>query len=321
MALRPAPLRSLAADADLTPLWQAIHDRLSTGTGTDPAGIATVPAPTLGTVAALRSWLDTPVQRRQGRTSVPHTPTGLKVPLAPLLKALGVPEDELQPLVERAVGRDVVNRKERRLTTVQLRQDLKDYTAARLPHLPRLRARLAVGVDEDTASDIRRLTDALASLTRQLPHRPPRTLAKLAHDHAGDPHYYAAIWCRYCARRPPQSVLSRRRTLGFWPLLCPCAPQSRAADIFARICHAGAVRLASRYLSPGPEADRQAARSTSRSAGTCFRLRGRRRQLATTRNSWGGRCRTRSGWRCSGRPYGRLPALPWSLTRARRCAP
>jgi uncharacterized protein (TIGR02679 family) len=112
------------------------------------------------------------------------------VPLAPLLKALGLPEHGLQPLVERAVGRDVVNRKERRFTTAQLRQDLKDYTAARLPHLPRLQARLAVGADEDTASDTRRLTDALASITRQLPHRPPRTLAKLAHDHAGDPHYF-----------------------------------------------------------------------------------------------------------------------------------
>jgi uncharacterized protein (TIGR02679 family) len=185
-----ADVNILATDADLTPLWQAIHDRLSTGT--DPAGIATVtvPAPTPGTVAALRSWLDTPAQRRQGRTSVPHTPKGLKVPLAPLLKALGLPEHGLQPLVERAVGRDVVNRKERRFTTAQLRQDLKDYTAARLPHLPRLQARLAVGADEDTASDTRRLTDALASITRQLPHRPPRTLAKLAHDHAGDPHYF-----------------------------------------------------------------------------------------------------------------------------------
>ncbi|MEV7374682.1 DUF2399 domain-containing protein [Streptomyces sp. NPDC090301] len=180
----------LATDSDLTPLWQAIHDRLSAGT--DPAHITnvTVPTPTPGTVAALRSWLDTPAQRRQNRTSVPHTPKGLKVPLAPLLKALGLPEHDLQPLVERAVGHPVVNRKERRLTTAQLRQDLKDYIADRLPHLPRLQARLTFGADQDTASDTRRLIDALASLTRQLPHQPPRTLAKLAHDHAGDPHYF-----------------------------------------------------------------------------------------------------------------------------------
>lgn len=186
-----ADVNLLATDPDLTPLWHAVHDRLSAGTEPTNIVTVTVPAPTPGTVAALRPWLDTPAQRRQGRTSVPHAPKGLKVPLGPLLKALGMTEHDLQPLVERAVGRDVVNRKDRRLTAAQLRQDLQSYAADRLAHLPQLQARLtSTGVDEAAAPDTHRLIDTLASLTRQLPHTPPRTLAKLAHDHAGDPHYF-----------------------------------------------------------------------------------------------------------------------------------
>ncbi|MFF4590476.1 DUF2399 domain-containing protein [Streptomyces sp. NPDC001388] len=180
----------LAADPELAPLWQAIHDRLSTGTA--PADIATITVPTLapGAVAALRSWLDTPDQRRRGRTRVPHTDRGVKVPLHPLLDALGLTTDDLQPLVEDAVGRTVVNRKHGRLAADKLRQELDRYADAQLPHLPRLRARLTLGADQDTAPEIRRLIDALASLTRHLPHTPPRALARLAHDHAGDPHYF-----------------------------------------------------------------------------------------------------------------------------------
>ncbi|MEV7434027.1 DUF2399 domain-containing protein [Streptomyces griseoviridis] len=180
----------LAADPELAPLWQAIHDRLSAGN--IPADIATVTVPDLapGAVAALRSWLDTPAQRRRGRTRVPHTDRGVKVPLHPLLDTLGLTTDALQPLVEDAVGRAVVNRKHGRLAAAELRQALTRYADARLPNLPRLRARLVSGADEETAAELRRLIDALASITRHLPHKPARTLAKLAHDHAGDPHYF-----------------------------------------------------------------------------------------------------------------------------------
>ncbi|MEV3972786.1 DUF2399 domain-containing protein [Streptomyces sp. NPDC050698] len=180
----------LAADPELAPLWQAIHDRLSAGS--TPADIATVTVPDLapGAVAALRSWLDTPAQRRRGRTRVPHTDRGVKVPLHPLLDTLGLTTDTLQPMVEDAVGRAVVNRKHGRLAAAELRQELTRYADARLPHLPRLRARLTSGADDETAAEMRRLIDALASITRHLPHKPPRTLAKLAHDHAGDPHYF-----------------------------------------------------------------------------------------------------------------------------------
>ncbi|WP_432590512.1 DUF2399 domain-containing protein [Streptomyces sp. HD1123-B1] len=180
----------LAADPELTPLWQAIHDRLSAGTA--PADIATITVPGLvpGAVAALRSWLDTPAQRRRGRTCVPDTDRGVKVPLRPLLQALDLPIDDLQALVEDAVGRKIINRRHGRLAADERRQELAHYANARLPHLPRLRARLTSGADQDAELETRRLIDALASLTRHLPHTPPRTLAKLAHDHAGDPHYF-----------------------------------------------------------------------------------------------------------------------------------
>ncbi|NMI54247.1 MULTISPECIES: DUF2399 domain-containing protein [unclassified Streptomyces] len=186
-----ADLDLIATDPDLAPLWQAVHDRLSAGK--TPADITTITVPALSpnAVAALRSWLDTPTQRRRGRTSVPHTPHGLKVPLRPLLDALDLPAEQLQPLVERAIGRKVVNRKNDRLESALLRQELWDYAATRLPHLPLLLARLkATGFENDAAPQIRRLVDALCTLTRELPHQRPRTLAKLAHDHAGDPHYF-----------------------------------------------------------------------------------------------------------------------------------
>ncbi|WP_050493455.1 DUF2399 domain-containing protein [Streptomyces sp. NRRL B-1381] len=180
----------LAADPELAPLWQAIHDRLSAGSA--PADIVTVTVPDLapGAVAALKSWLDTPAQRRRGRTRVPRTDRGVKVPLPPLLDALGLATDTLQSLVEDAVGRAVINRRHGRLATAELRRELMHHAQEQLPHLPRLRARLTSGADEESAAAMRRLIDSLASITRCLPHTPPRALAKLAHDHAGDPHYF-----------------------------------------------------------------------------------------------------------------------------------
>lgn len=186
-----ADLTLIADDPDLAPLWRAIHDRLSAGN--DPADIATVTVPDLppGGAAALRSWLDTPAQRRRGRTRVPRTPRGTKIPLRELLAVLDLPPDQIQALVERAVGRPIVNRKNSRLQSAQLRLELWEYAATRLSHLPLLLARLkSAGIEDDAATQTRRLIDALAALTRELPHQRPRTLAKLAHDHAGDPHYF-----------------------------------------------------------------------------------------------------------------------------------
>lgn len=182
-----ADLDLIANDPDLAPLWQAVHNRLSAGKTSADIATVTVPVLTPNGVAALRSWLDTPAQRRRGRTLVPHTPNGHKVPLRPLLAALDLPVDQLQPFVESAVGHKVVNRREDRLESAQLRQNLWDHAATQLPHLPMLLARLkAAGLDNDAAPQTRRLIDALCALTRELPHRRPRTLAKLAHDHAGD---------------------------------------------------------------------------------------------------------------------------------------
>ncbi|MFE6129183.1 DUF2399 domain-containing protein [Streptomyces sp. NPDC056437] len=186
-----ADLNLIAADPDLAPLWQAVHARL--GAGHDPADIATVTVPDLPPqgMAALRSWLDTPAQRRRGRTSVPHTSRGVTVPLPALLAVLGLPADQLRNLVERAVGRSVVNRKKTRLQSAQLRLELWEYAATQLPHLPALLGRLkSAGLEDAAATEMRRLIDALASLIRELPCTRPRTLAKLAHDHAGDPHYF-----------------------------------------------------------------------------------------------------------------------------------
>ncbi|MEW2400330.1 DUF2399 domain-containing protein [Streptomyces sp. NPDC046862] len=186
-----ADLTLIADDPDLAPLWRAIHDRLSAGN--DPADIATVTVPDLppGGAAALRSWLDTPAQRRRGRTRVPRTPGGTKVPLRELLVVLALAPDQLQSLVERAVDRPVVNRKNSRLQSAQLRLELWEHAATQLSHLPLLLARLkSAGIEDEAVTQTRRLIDALASLTRELPHQRPRTLAKLAHDHAGDPHYF-----------------------------------------------------------------------------------------------------------------------------------
>ncbi|MFJ7593026.1 TIGR02679 domain-containing protein [Streptomyces sp. NPDC097617] len=182
----------IAVDPDLAPLWQTVHDRLSAGSA--PADIATVTVPDLtpGAVAALRSWLDTTAQRRSGRTCVPQTSAGgTRVPVRALLTVLGLPVEALQPLVERAVGRGVVNRKNHRLRSASLRQELWQYAETRLPHLPQLRARMkSSGLENGAVEETRRLIDSLADLTRKLPSTPPRALAKLAHDHAGDPHYF-----------------------------------------------------------------------------------------------------------------------------------
>ncbi|MGW8847974.1 DUF2399 domain-containing protein [Streptomyces xiamenensis] len=186
-----ADLDLIADDPDLAPLWAAIHARLSAGQ--PPETIASVRVPELppaGT-ATLRSWLDTTTRRRSVRSAVAIGPTGVRVPLRELLTVLGLTADHLPTLVERAVGHPVENRAADRRTAATLRQELWDYTSQALPHLPALVARIrTAGVTDDDLASVRRLVDALAAATSQLPHIPAVSLAKLSHDCAGDPHYF-----------------------------------------------------------------------------------------------------------------------------------
>jgi uncharacterized protein (TIGR02679 family) len=183
-------LSLVTGDADLAPLWAAIHDRLCSGA--DPASIATVRVaglPAAG-VATLRSWLDTTTRRRRGPSAVVTGHAGVSVPVREFLEILGVGPGHLVLLAERATGRPVLSRADARTDAAQLRQELWAYAAARLSGLPGLTARLrAAGVGDDDMA-VRRLIDALASAVQQLPCDPPISLAKMAHDCAGDPHFF-----------------------------------------------------------------------------------------------------------------------------------
>jgi uncharacterized protein (TIGR02679 family) len=102
----------------------------------------------------------------------------------------GLAAGDLVPLVERAVGRPVVNRAVARQEAATLREELWAYAADALPDLPGLLARLrAAGVGEDDAP-VRRLVDGLAAVVSRLPADPPVSLAKLSHDCVGDPHFF-----------------------------------------------------------------------------------------------------------------------------------
>lgn len=186
-----ADLSLIAHDPDLAPLWAAIHDRLCSGQ--DPDAIAAVRVTGLSPagIATLRSWLDTTTRRRSVRSAVTTSTTGVRVPLRELLTVLGLTTGQLTALVEQAAGRRVVDRAAARRIATTLRQELWDYAATALPRLPGLVARLrTAGVTDDDAAAARRLIDALASATAQLPRSPTVSLAKLAHDCAGDPHYF-----------------------------------------------------------------------------------------------------------------------------------
>lgn len=183
-------LSLLAGDPELAPLWAIIHERLCAGH--EPNSIASVKVPGLSPpgVAALRSWLDTSTRRRRGKSSVPVSPSGASVPVRELLGVLGLSPSDLQPLVEQAVGRPVVNRAAARRDAAGIRQELWAYAADELPNFPGLLMRLrATGISDDDAP-VRRLIHALATMVRRLPCEPPVSLAKLSHDCAGDPHFF-----------------------------------------------------------------------------------------------------------------------------------
>lgn len=184
-------LDQVTGDPELAPLWTALYERLCSGA--DPASIATIRAPGLTSagVATLRSWLDNTTRRRRGTSAVSTGSASATVPIRELLAVLGLGPDQLVVLAEQAVGHPVVNRAHAREQTSRQRQDLWAYAERELPKVPRLLARLrAAGVTDDEAAALRRLIPILATVLDRLPADPPISLAKLAHDCAGDPHYF-----------------------------------------------------------------------------------------------------------------------------------
>jgi hypothetical protein len=179
--------RLLAYDPDLTPLWQSIHDRLCAGES--PTSIATVRVTALSRagVAALRSALDTTVRRRRGLSAVNVTAGTSLVPLRELIEALQIPAHMLPALVEHAVGVPIVDRSSAQRAKAARKEDLWAYATRRLPAVPGLLARMRAAGIGIGSTEIRRLVDALATVLPSLPLKPPVTLAKLAHDTAGDP--------------------------------------------------------------------------------------------------------------------------------------
>ncbi|MDT0382127.1 TIGR02679 domain-containing protein [Streptomyces sp. DSM 42041] len=186
-----ADLDLIAEDPDLAPLWTVIHDRMCSGQAAETIAAVRVPTLTPSGIATLRSWLDTTARRRGVRSAVTVGASGVRVPLRELLTLLGLTAEHLPYLVERAVGRPVVDRAANRRTAAALRQELWDYASGALPHVPALVARMrAAGVADDDAASVRRIVDALAAATSQLPRSPAVSLAKLSHDCTGDPHYF-----------------------------------------------------------------------------------------------------------------------------------
>lgn len=186
----PADLTYLAEDADLHPLWRAVHGRLCTGTSPEAINTVRVPALSTAGIAQLRTWLDTSTRRRRGTSAVTVSGNTATVPLRELLAVLGIDRGTLIALVEKAVGEPVVDRSAATLAAADRRAQLWQYATEELPDLPQLVARMrATGVGEDD-TEIRHSIAALAAALRHIPARPPIPLAKLAHDITGDPHYF-----------------------------------------------------------------------------------------------------------------------------------
>ncbi|WP_433261619.1 DUF2399 domain-containing protein [Actinosynnema sp. CS-041913] len=182
-------IAALAADRDLTALWTAVHERLCAGR--QPATIARVRVKGLSSVglATLRTWVDTSARRRRDQSAVVASGDVTVVPLRDVLTALGLSAEDLQQLVETAVGRPVVDVAAARRATSAQRLGLWADVEEVLALLPRLVARMrAAGTDDETS--VRQLAGALAQVVSRLPCTPPTSLAKLSHDCAGDPHYF-----------------------------------------------------------------------------------------------------------------------------------
>jgi uncharacterized protein (TIGR02679 family) len=190
----PANARALAEDADLAPLWQAVHQRLCQVE--EPAELATVSVTGLSVagVAFLRSWLDTSTRRRRGKSAISPAGDVVKVPLRELLAGFGIAAELLPTIAELATGESVVNHSAKRTASAAARTALwteVEGTLAAVPLLARqIRAAGVADTDIDTVrNESRYLAAAVAKIDRlRLPGTPPVTLAKLAHDCTGDPH-------------------------------------------------------------------------------------------------------------------------------------
>lgn len=192
----PHALRELAGDADLRPLWEAVHARLCAGS--DPARLATVKVMGLsaGGVAVLRMWLDTSTRRRRGSSAVPVVAGVTRVPLRELLSRFDVAVDQLPAIAELAVDRPVLDRSAARRAGLDVRASLWSQVESDLASVPGLASRIrAAGVADDdipaAAQQARQIGSALNMIgrLRQLGVAAV-TLAKLAHDCAGDPHEF-----------------------------------------------------------------------------------------------------------------------------------
>jgi uncharacterized protein (TIGR02679 family) len=186
----PADLTYLAEDADLLPLWKAVHGRLCAGCSPEAINTVRVAELSPAGIAQLRTWLDTSTRRRRGASAVTTSGGVATVPLRELLAVLSLTPEMLISLVEKAVGEPVVDRSSTALAAAARREQLWHYAAEQLPGLPALVARMrATGVGEDE-THLRYSITALAAALRRIPARPPIPLAKLAHDVTGDPHYF-----------------------------------------------------------------------------------------------------------------------------------
>ncbi|GAA1546433.1 hypothetical protein GCM10009678_31320 [Actinomadura kijaniata] len=180
-------LASLVEDPDFAPFWRALHDRLCERGA--PEQLATLRVPDLPLFA--KAQLNALLNASTGRgPAVKVNGTAATVPLRALLRRTGTAPQDLVALAERAVGKPVENRAAVRQAETDRRRTLWDHATAALPRFPRLVTRLkasGIGADEPEA---RRLIDTLAQVTDGLPYAPPVSLPKLAHDCAGDPHYF-----------------------------------------------------------------------------------------------------------------------------------
>jgi uncharacterized protein (TIGR02679 family) len=193
----PDSVRALAGDADLRPLWEAVHAKLNTGV--EPAQLATVKVDGLsaGGIAILRMWLDTSTRRRRGTSAVTTAADGkTRVPLRELLARLRISVDRLPVIAELALGERVVNRALARRAGAIAREALWEQVEAALSVVPRLTERIRAGgvADDDIdllAQQVRQLGSALAMIeTLRQSDAKRLSLAKLAHDCTGDPHTF-----------------------------------------------------------------------------------------------------------------------------------
>jgi uncharacterized protein (TIGR02679 family) len=133
-------------------------------------------------------WLATGAAGRRAPLRV--GPAGTVVPVPRLLAVLGHGPGDLRTLITRA-GIDIQDTGAQRSRARRLRAQIDAHAAHVLPDAPLLTARLRLwGITEDTLAQRRHLIDALARIRPLLPFPRPVTLARLAHDSAGHPHYF-----------------------------------------------------------------------------------------------------------------------------------